>query len=374
MLIETAFGGLAAARTRAIWNRVVKLVGMKKALVAGDTGIIGRHLVSHLQSLESQWNVVGLSRRDADSSMTHNHVSADLLDRDSLRAALRDHADITHIFYVGRSPQDTAQAEADINGAMFSNVVETANEPALEHVHLMQGMKWYGSHLGQWRTPARENDPRHIPPNMYYTQQDWLDAWAASRSVSWSALRPHQVCGVSDQYPHNAMGVIAVYGALSAEIGLPLRFPGSHECFNSVSMVTDASLLARAMTWCATTAACESTPVNISNGDYFRWANVWPLFADFFQLADGGVKQLSLADFMQDKASVWASMADRHGLRTPDMDNLVNWQYGDFTFNAGWDDMASTTLLRQLGFNEYLDTEEMFTGLLQQYRDERIIP
>jgi len=210
---------------------------------------------------------------------------------------------------------------------------------------------------------------------MYYTQQDWLESWIAGHSgVTWSALRPHQVCGVSDQYPHNAMGVIALYGAISAELGLPLRFPGTHACFNSVSMVTDATMLARAMTWCATEPSCENTALNISNGDYFRWANVWPAFADFFGLEADGVKQISLAEFMSDKTELWTDMAQRYGLRTSNMDALVNWEYGDFTFKADWDDMASTTLLRTKGFDEYLDTQTMFLDLLGEYRSERIIP
>ena len=38
----------------------------------------------------------------------------------------------------------------------------------------MQGSKWYGNHLGPYLTPARETDPRHMPPNFYYDQQDFL--------------------------------------------------------------------------------------------------------------------------------------------------------------------------------------------------------
>jgi hypothetical protein len=36
----------------------------------------------------------------------------------------------------------------------------------------VHGAKWYGMHIGPYRTPAREGDPRHMPPNFYYDQQD----------------------------------------------------------------------------------------------------------------------------------------------------------------------------------------------------------
>ena len=44
----------------------------------------------------------------------------------------------------------------------------------LEHVHLVQGTKYYGMHRGPFRTPAREDDPRPATPNFYYEQQDLL--------------------------------------------------------------------------------------------------------------------------------------------------------------------------------------------------------
>jgi hypothetical protein len=48
------------------------------------------------------------------------------------------------------------------NLAMLSNLVEAVEprSPALRRVVLLQGSKWYGSHLGPYRTPADEDDPR----------------------------------------------------------------------------------------------------------------------------------------------------------------------------------------------------------------------
>ena len=49
---------------------------------------------------------------------------------------------------------------------MLVNVVEDLEPVAKElaHVHLMHGSKWYGKHLGAFKTPAKEDDPRHVPP------------------------------------------------------------------------------------------------------------------------------------------------------------------------------------------------------------------
>lgn len=66
---------------------------------------------------------------------------------------------------------------------MLRNLMEVL-EPAasgLQHVSLMQGTKAYGAHLGPYKTPARETDPRIISPLFYYPQQGYLAALASGK-------------------------------------------------------------------------------------------------------------------------------------------------------------------------------------------------
>ena len=88
---------------------------------------------------------------------------------------------------------------------MLVNLVESieAISPALEHVNLVEGSKWYGNHLGPYKTPARETDARHMPPNMYYNQQDFLESRQHGKRWNWSAVRPHAVCGFAVGNPMN---------------------------------------------------------------------------------------------------------------------------------------------------------------------------
>ena len=57
---------------------------------------------------------------------------------------------------------------------MLVNSVEAVSETSseLQHVQLIEGNKWYGSHLGPFRTPAREDDPPHMGPNFYVEQEN----------------------------------------------------------------------------------------------------------------------------------------------------------------------------------------------------------
>jgi len=49
---------------------------------------------------------------------------------------------------------------------------------------LVTGTKYYGIHLGPTKTPMRETDPRHLPPNFYFDQIDWLAAY--QRGKKWT--------------------------------------------------------------------------------------------------------------------------------------------------------------------------------------------
>ena len=61
---------------------------------------------------------------------------------------------------------------------------------ALRRVVLVTGTKYYGSHLGPYKTPARESDLRHAGANYYFDQIDWLSAFQRNKSgTGWSCGR-----------------------------------------------------------------------------------------------------------------------------------------------------------------------------------------
>jgi hypothetical protein len=98
------------------------------------------------------------------------------------------------------------------NQTMLVNLmdaIETAS-PDLVHVNLVHGTKWYGNHLGPFKTPAKEDDPRHMPPNFYYNQQDLVAARQRGKAWTWSTARPHAICGFATGNPMNLVMVLAV--------------------------------------------------------------------------------------------------------------------------------------------------------------------
>ena len=347
----------------------------KVALVAGAQGVIGRNLGEHLAG-QGDWEVVGLSRRGGEDRGPVRHLAVDLLDPAATRAALAGLGDVTHVFYAAYQDRPGWAELVAPNLAMLANLVEAIEPaaPGLRHVSLMQGYKVYGAHLGPFKTPARETDPDHMPPEFNVDQQRFLERRQAGKRWTWSAIRPSVVCGFALGNPMNLAMAIAVYASVSRELGLPLRFPGKPGAYGSLLEMTDAGLLARATLWAATDTRCANQAFNINNGDLFRWSELWPAIGRFFGLETAPPLTMSLATVMADKAPLWQVMAERHGLRPIPYSDLVAWPFADFVFGWDYDMFADGTKARRLGFHDYVETEAMFTGIFADLRQRRIIP
>ncbi|GAB3417516.1 SDR family oxidoreductase [Flindersiella endophytica] len=350
----------------------------KVALVAGAQGVIGRNLIEHLSTLPD-WEVIGLSRRGGESTGNVRYLTVDLLDAEESRAKLSDLTDVTHVFYAAFQDQPTWAELVPPNLAMLVNLVDAIEPVArgLRHVSLMQGYKVYGAHLGPFKTPARETDAGHMPPEFNVAQQDFLAERQAARTGpgwSWSALRPSVVCGFALGNPMNLAMVIAVYAAMSKELGLPLRFPGKPGAYDTLLEMTDAGLLAKATVWAATDERCANQAFNINNGDLFRWNELWPKLATHFGLDVAAPLPMRLETVMADKEPLWNAMVEKYGLRPNSYQDVSSWRFGDAVLGWNYDFFADGSKARRFGFHEYVDTEQMFLDIFADLRRRRIIP
>jgi hypothetical protein len=126
---------------------------------------------------------------------------------------------------------------------------------------------------------------------------------------TWSASRPHAVVGFSVGSAMNIVMSIAAYAAVCNELGMPLHFPGTQATFDAVYQMTDSTLLARGIEHLSTQpqvrrckscfasrvikpVQCANQAVNITNGDFIRWRNVWLRIASIFGMECGVVRIL----------------------------------------------------------------------------------
>jgi len=346
----------------------------KTALVVGAHGVIGTTLLAHLADLPD-WDVIGVSRHGGTDALGVRHVAVDLLDPDATDRVLGALPEVTHVFYAAFQDRPTWAELVAPNLAMLVNAVAAiASAGRLQHVSLMQGYKVYGAHLGPFATPAREDDPGHLPPEFNVSQQQHLEQASADAAWTWSALRPSVVCGTALGNPMNLVSVLAVYASMCKELGLPLRFPGKLGAYDTLLEMTDAGLLARATVWAATTPACANQAFNITNGDLFRWNQMWPVIADLFDLPVAPPLPMSLTDVMADKQPLWERMIRTHDLRPTPWADVSSWPFGDAVFSWDYDFLADGSKARRYGLHEHVDTRQMFTDLVGNLRRRRIIP
>jgi nucleoside-diphosphate-sugar epimerase len=348
--------------------------GRGVALVVGARGVIGSNLVDHLAA-RGDWDFIGLSRRGGVDSGRVRHIAVDLLDERETAAVVAGLEDVTHVFYAAY--QD-AGSWADLvapNMAMLRNTLRAVDPAAagLRHVSLMQGYKVYGAHLGPFKTPAREDDPPHLPPEFNVDQQRFVEELQQGKAWTWSAIRPSVVCGTALGNPMNLAIVIAVYASMCRELGVPLRFPGAPGAYTSLLEMTDAGLLAEATVWAATDPAGANQAFNINNGDLFRWQEMWPAIAAFFDLDVAPPLPMQLATVMADKEPVWDAMVRCHGLEPTPYAAVSSWAFGDFVFSWDYDMFADGSKARRAGFHTFVDTEQILRTFAE-LRRRRIIP
>ncbi|AHK33845.1 Uncharacterized protein Pd630_LPD06660 [Rhodococcus opacus PD630] len=345
------------------------------AVVVGARGVIGGNLIDHLEAT-GEWEIIGLSRRGGPGTDRVRHIAVDLLDERDAADKLGELRDVTHIFYAAYQDRPSWAELVAPNVAMLVNTVN-ALEPvaaALEHISLMQGYKVYGAHLGPFKTPARESDPPHMPPEFNVDQQQFLEDRQRGKRWTWSAIRPSVVCGFALGNPMNLALVIAVYATMSKELGVPLRFPGKPGAYTSLIEMTDAGLLAEATVWAATTPECANQALNINNGDLFRWDEMLPKIADFFELDVAPPLPMSMDVVMADKESVWDRLVAKHGLEPTPYSDVSSWAFGDFVFGWDYDVIADGSKARRLGFHRHVETEQMFLDIFRDLRARKIIP
>lgn len=351
-------------------------------LVVGASGVVGRNILRHFET-RPEWDLIGLARHQLEFDTRARIVSLDLQDAAGCEAAAEQFKDVTHVIYCATYEKENLLAgwlqadHADINVAMLRNLMGPLRRHAfgLQRVLLLQGTKAYGAAAGTFKVPAKEDDPRYLAPNFYYGQEDFIRDAQAGASWTWCALRPQFVCGFALRSPMNGLSGLAIYAAVSRELGLPLRFPGGT---SRIMEATDSRLLAAATEWALTTPACAGEIFNIVNGDCFTWDSLWPKIAKAFGIETAPAAPARLARIMPSKADVWQRIVDRHGLRQHTLQELVpNWGMVDYLL--GYKTPPEPMILsglkaRRYGFNGFIDSEQMFLDWIDILRNDRIIP
>jgi len=358
----------------------------KTVLVAGASGVVGQAAVEHFAGMPD-WTTIAVSRRAplVRASRSWRHVPLDLTDAAACRAAVAGLPRVTHVVYgaLHEKPELVAgwrdPEQMATNLAMLRNLLEPLVELGqLEHVTLLQGTKAYGVHLRRIAVPARERWPRDDHANFYWLQEDFLREISGREKFGFTIFRPQIIFGDAIGAAMNIMTVLGAYAAIRREEGLPFSYPGGSDYLLEA---VDARLLARAFAWAAEAPSARGETFNFTNGDVFVWRNVWPAIASALTTPAGPPEALRLAEYLPARANIWRSIAKRNGLVEPDIEKLMgrSAEYADYcmaslTDRAAPPALVSTIKIRQAGFGDCIDTEDMFRDLFAAMIEKRILP
>lgn len=363
-----------------------------RVLVLGASGNVGQAATERFLG-DREFDVTSVSRRDPGLPARDGcaHLAVDLRDAGAIAAAVRGAGPITHVVYAALYEKADLIAgwvdreQIDTNRLMFENVLgalRAAGSP-VAHVSVLQGTKAYGYHLGRMRIPGKESQPRVDHGNFYWEQEDLLRAAAGSMVFSYTIFRPQFVFGGVLGAAMNLIPVIGVYAALCRELDRPFSYPGGA---SYVAEAVDSRLLADALHWAATSPSARNETFNITNGDVFEWRDLWGSFAAALQVESGPDRLLSMADWLPGQEATWQRTIRRHGLRALSLGQVLglSHQYADDAFAYAGDRsplesrsrpvQLSTIKLRQAGFGDCIDTEEMFKYWFARLRAERVLP
>jgi nucleoside-diphosphate-sugar epimerase len=351
----------------------------RTALVVGVTGIAGYNIAGALTG--AGWRVVGLSRAPRYEIPGVEHVYADVLDQPAVEAATAGRG-ITHLFFSTWSRRPTEAENCAVNGAMLDTTLSAlARTASLRHAVLITGLKHY---LGPFEayaeapadTPFRETQDRLPYQNFYYEQEDILFRAAAEQGFTWSVHRPHTMIGYALGNAMNMGVTLAVYGSICRARGEQFVFPGSPQQWNGVTDITDARLLGRHAVWSATEPAAADQAFNTTNGDVFRWRQMWPRLAEALGVepapyaghADPLDTRLAHAD------ETWAALTDKYSLTPYRATDLASWWHTDADLGRPVEAFADMSKSRALGFLDFQDSTRSFLDLFETLRTKHVIP
>ena len=190
-----------------------------------------------------------------------------------------------------------------------------------------------------------------------------VEAAAEGKDWTWSALRPSVVCGFALGIPMNLAMVIAVYAADLQALGRAAALSRQARRLPRADRDDRRRSARRATVWAATDPAAANEAFNINNGDLFRWNEMWPKLADYFEPRPRRPLPMSLADVMADKGPALEGDGRRHGTSLPPpTPDVSSWPFGDVVFSWDYDLIADGSKARRYGFHEYVDTAAMFSG------------
>ncbi|KAH8426308.1 SDR family oxidoreductase [Aspergillus melleus] len=369
------------------------------AFVTGANGITGHAIIEHLiRTPQHEWSqIIITSRRPPSTYWVDPRVKFIALDflepTEAIVSNIQDACkDVTHAFFTSYVHDSELSKLPEKNCPLFRNFLEAIDSacPNLQRVVLQTGGKHYGIQFQGLSTPCYESLPRYDGPGketlFYYEQEDSLFAIQKRRKTwHYNIIRPFGIFGFTPQFlGMNEALPIAQYFLICRELGQSPKWPGSFNGYHQVEGQCYAPSIADMHVWAATRDNCRDQAFNHGNGDAVVWRFLWSLFGDYFgnpmdpseAPTENGPRQLSLAEWAQDKRPVWRTIVARCGGNVDSFQEhgfaMLDWLFSPSTPGAAF--MTSVQKARKFGWTRIDDSYEAWISTFRSYENADILP
>jgi nucleoside-diphosphate-sugar epimerase len=230
------------------------------------------------------------------------HVAVDFLhDPKDIAKAMSDaNIEADYIFFYsylqpkpppGAPAWSNAEELSKVNSVLLDNFLQalTISKITPKRFLLQTGAKNYGIHIGRARTPAIESDPQpsHLEPNFYYPQEKSLFQYCKDNNTSWNVIRPAWILGAVNNAQMNALHPFAVYSAVQAQKGEPLRFQGDWAGWQFEQTHSSAMLTGYLSEWAVLEDKCANEAFNSQDGATITWDRFYHELVRWFGVEKG---------------------------------------------------------------------------------------
>lgn len=257
------------------------------AIITGANGISGHYMLRVLSQSPERWTkIYALSRRPPyfGGGLPQNveHISCDFLKSPSeIASVLKEHnvkADYVFFFaYLQPPPKEGKGLWSDahemvrVNSLLLDNFIGALREASItpKRFMLQTGAKNYGIHHGPAKIPQEESDPRveiEGEPNFYYPQEDSLWKFCKESGAGWNVCMPGPILGGVADAAMNLAFPLAVYAAISRELGEKLKFPSDEKAYQANSSMSSAMMNAYMEEWAVLEDKAKDQKFNTFDG------------------------------------------------------------------------------------------------------------
>ncbi|PVH71175.1 hypothetical protein DL98DRAFT_563980 [Cadophora sp. DSE1049] len=295
---------------------------------------------------------------------------------------------ISHVFFTAYVHKDDPDELNEVNTTLVRASIMAIElvSTNLKTVIMQTGGKGYGVQYPlKLNTPFKEFLPRIPSPYaesvFYYSQVDVLKELSASRSWTFTEIRPDVVIGfVPGSNVMNFAQGLGMYLALYKEVngaGSAVSFPGTEKGFRAFHTDTAQDILARMEIFAATNIdKCgNGEAFNIGNGTV-SWSQVWPGVCEYFGLVGEGPKEgsQSMGEFAVENVGAWEKLAESTGI-DPRVFTSYNWLFVHFMLVVfDFDRQYDLTKANAVGFTDEVDTVEGYKIAWGRMRAAKFLP